>query len=154
MPHTPKLMTSRKSFDVLTKRQRSYNMSRIRGTDTEPEISLRRALRRHGLRLGVSNSKVIGRPDLTHKRAKVAIFVDGCFWHGCPRHMQWPRSNALFWRRKILGNMSRDKSVTKQLVRDGWTVVRIWEHDLPKKLDAWCRRVQITIERKIKRSFA
>src|SRR5687768_10551754 len=104
-------------------------MSRIRGTDTGPEIVLRRALWnlgfRHRRRKGLP-----GRPDLTFSGARVAIFVDGCFWHGCAEHLIWPKNNALFWKQKIRQNIVRDRAISSTLRRDGWSVIRIWEHDI------------------------
>jgi DNA mismatch endonuclease (patch repair protein) len=69
------------------------------------------------------------RADLTFVRAKVAVFVDGCFWHGCPRHATWPKANAGWWRDKIDQNRRRDADTNRQLRRAGWKVIRIWEHE-------------------------
>jgi DNA mismatch endonuclease (patch repair protein) len=66
-------------------------------------------------------------------RAKLAVFVDGCFWHGCPKHATWPKQNAAFWRAKIRGNMARDRAVNRLLKKAGWRVMQIWEHALTKK---------------------
>jgi DNA mismatch endonuclease, patch repair protein len=81
-----------------------------------------------GLRAVRSSGRV--KPDFIFPRLHVAIFVDGCFWHGCPKHMIWPRSRAAFWRKKIEGNRTRDRLVGRELRRAGWTVLRIWEHEL------------------------
>ena len=72
------------------------------------------------------------RPDFIFRQARLAVFVDGCFWHGCPRHGTKPKSNAAFWRKKISRNQARDRLVTRTLRRAGWRVLRIWEHDLPR----------------------
>jgi DNA mismatch endonuclease (patch repair protein) len=69
--------------------------------------------------------------DLVFPRARVAVFVDGCFWHGCPEHGTWPRNNAEFWRAKIEGNVRRDRDTDARLEAEGWTVVRVWEHEAP-----------------------
>lgn len=115
--------------DVLTAKQRSYNMSRIRGKDTKPELLLRKALWAKGLRYRVKN-KLPGRPDIVFPGKKVVVFVDGCFWHGCPEHLIMPKSNSTFWKDKIQGNIKRDARVTAALEKDGWTVLRFWEHEM------------------------
>src|SRR5690348_11864192 len=84
------------SSDVHTPAQRSFNMSRIRGHNTKPEVSLRKALWRLGLRYTL-NSKLPGKPDLVFPKYRTALFVDGCFWHGCSLHMNWPKNRAEFW---------------------------------------------------------
>lgn len=122
--------------DVHTPAQRSYNMSRIRGKDTRPELILRGALWKQGFRYRTS-AKLRGRPDIIFTKAKVVVFVDGCFWHACPKHLIWPKNNAAFWKAKIMGNKLRDKNVTKALKRDGWKVLRLWEHDVRTRLN-WC----------------
>lgn len=109
-------------------------MSRNRGRDTKPEIRLRKACWAIGMRYTL-NAKLLGRPDFIFPVKKVAVFVDGCFWHGCPEHYQAPITRADFWRTKIEKNRARDRHVTDELRAQGWTVVRIWEHvvrsDLP-----------------------
>ena len=113
--------------DVLTKEQRRYCMSRIRGRDTLPEIQLRKALWASGLRYRLRN-KLPGHPDLVFPALKGVVFVDGCFWHCCPEHGVRPTSNAKFWRTKLDANVARDRVVTMKLRSLGWRVVRIWEH--------------------------
>lgn len=115
--------------DVLTPAQRSYCMSRNRGTDTKPEVSLRQALWRLGLRYRVK-SRLPGKPDIVFPGAKTVVFVDGCFWHGCPDHFQQPQQNASFWRTKVERNRARDKQVGDELVASGWRVLRVWEHEV------------------------
>lgn len=75
-------------------------------------------------------------PDFIFPRLRVAVFVDGCFWHGCPRHATQPKTNAKFWRDKIEGNRARDRLVTRQLHRSGWKVIRVWEHELRRRDEA------------------
>lgn len=117
-------------IDVLTPEQRRLNMSRIRGTNTKPERLLRSALHAKGLRYTLHRRDLPGCPDIVFTRRKVAVFVDGCFWHGCPKHSVKPKTNRRFWLEKISANRKRDKKVTKQLRILGWKVVRVWEHDL------------------------
>jgi DNA mismatch endonuclease, patch repair protein len=89
---------------------------------------------------------VTGRPDFVFQGRKVAVFVDGCFWHGCPKHATKPRNNAAFWRRKLAANKARDQLVTRTLRRAGWRVLRVWEHDLPRRGEASIRRIQAALE--------
>jgi DNA mismatch endonuclease (patch repair protein) len=98
--------------------------------DTQCEIGLRRAVYRLRLRYRVDRP-IPGtrrRADLLFARAKVAVFVDGCFWHGCPEHGTWPKSNAEWWHKKIEANRSRDSDTDCKLRALGWTVLRFWEH--------------------------
>lgn len=92
-------------------------------------MALRRACWSAGLRYRV-HYKLPGRPDIAFPRAKLAVFVDGCFWHGCPAHGVSPKNNARFWRDKIRGNVERDARVTKELEALGWRVLRLWEHEI------------------------
>lgn len=121
--------------DVLTPGQRSYCMSMIKGTNTKPEILLRKALWRNGFRYRL-NYKLSGNPDLTFPARRIAVFVDGCFWHGCPRHMTKPKKNSSFWETKLRKNMERDKEVNRILAGMGWNVVRIWEHEIKADIDS------------------
>ena len=108
---------------------------RMRATgqrDTAPELALRSALHCRGLRYRVDVAPVVGlrrRADLVFGRARVAVFVDGCFWHGCPVHATWPRANAAWWRAKIEATRRRDADTNRRLADAGWTVVRVWEHE-------------------------
>jgi len=130
--------------DVLTREQRSYNMSRIRGQNTKPEIILRKALWAAGLRYRIKN-RLPGRPDIVFPSAKVAVFVDGCFWHGCPEHMTWPKNNADFWRQKIQRNMERDKEVGDRLEVLGWKLLRFWEHEIKSNTDSVAKQIDAAI---------
>lgn len=102
-----------------------------RTRDTEAERALRSALFRRGLRFRV-NYKLAGLSrktfDVVFPRAKVAVLVDGCFWHACPLHATWPKANAEWWKNKIGENQRRDLATNEALVAAGWTVVRVWEH--------------------------
>lgn len=118
--------------DVLTSAQRKYCMSRIRGKDTKPEIVLRKLLWAAGSRYRLK-TRLPGRPDIVFPRRKLAIFVDGCFWHGCPKHAVMPKTNRAFWHKKLYRNMERDREVNQQLRKLGWRVVRLWEHQVDKK---------------------
>ena len=114
--------------DVLTPEQRRLNMSRIQGTDTKPEILLRRALHRCGLRYRLYSRDLPGRPDLVFPRYRAVVFVHGCFWHGhcCPA-FRWPKGNSMFWQRKIKRNIERDWQTRQNLLAQGWRVMTVWE---------------------------
>lgn len=105
-----------------------------RERNTRPELEIRSRLHRRGLRFFVQRRVLPGlrrEADIVFPRARVAVFVDGCFWHGCPEHGTWPRHNADFWREKIAANVERDRDTEARLQAAGWTVARIWEHEQP-----------------------
>ncbi len=118
--------------DVLTPKQRTYNMSRIRGKNTVPEIKLRKMLFAAGIRGYRIHYNLPGKPDIVFVKKKIAVFIDGCFWHKCPVDFQEPENRKEFWMKKIQSNVDRDKKVNAQLKNDGWTVIRIWEHEIKK----------------------
>ena len=130
--------------DNLTKEQRSRIMSRIKGRDTKPELVIKPLMRKLGF---LYQPKMYGRPDFANKRMKIAVFVDGCFWHGCPGHYKAPKQNAAYWKAKVANNRRRDKTVNSKLKGRGWKVVRIWEHDIKrnstKNLDKILNRINI-----------
>lgn len=101
--------------------------------DTKPEVALRSALHRRGLRfrkdLPIRLPERIVRPDIVFTRQRLAVFVDGCFWHSCPVHGTSPKANAGYWGPKLQRNVDRDRAVTEQLQAAGWTVLRSWEHE-------------------------
>jgi DNA mismatch endonuclease (patch repair protein) len=122
--------------DVFTKAKRSEVMSRVRSCgNKDTELALAKLLRRHGITGWRRNQQVFGKPDFIFRKARLAVFVDGCFWHGCPKHATKPKNNRAFWRRKLAGNKTRDRAVDRVLRREGWRVVRIWEHELAKKTE-------------------
>lgn len=112
---------------------KSEQMSRVRTRNTAPELLLRRALWTRGLRYRV-HPPLPGKPDFAFPGVHVAVFVDGCFWHGCPVHGSAPKTNAHFWQRKLARNAERDRAVEVELERRGWTVVRVWEHSVESAL--------------------
>jgi DNA mismatch endonuclease (patch repair protein) len=103
-------------------------MSAIHSENTKPEINLRRALWKNGLRYRIHYGKE--KIDIAFPAKRVAVFVDGCFWHGCPIHSHLPKSNKEYWLPKLKKNMERDKENTKRLQEDNWKVLRLWEHEL------------------------
>lgn len=122
-------------------------MRRVRGKNTGLELQYRKALWAAGLRYRL-NSRLFGKPDLVFVRDKVVVFVDGCFWHGCPIHGEIPKSNEAFWAEKILKNILRDAAVTHELTEMGWTVCRVWEHEIKLDLGSCVRQLYETIKKK------
>ncbi|HEV2233703.1 MAG TPA: very short patch repair endonuclease [Terriglobia bacterium] len=141
--------------DVFSKAKRSQVMSRIRGRgNKETELALMRLFRRQGITGWRRHPPVFGRPDFVfvkaqseiplsarndkHGRAldrklKLAVFVDGCFWHNCPKHSNLPRNNRAFWKRKLESNHRRDRLVGRTLRARGWRVLRVWQHELSRR---------------------
>jgi len=111
-------------------------MRRTRQRDTPGELELRSVLHRRGLRFFVDRAPLESdrrrRADIVFPRAKIAVFVDGCFWHGCPEHASWPKKNGEWWRQKIEANRARDRDTDQILRKAGWHVMRVWEHENPE----------------------
>ncbi len=109
---------------------RSEIMSRICSTDTSPEVYLRKALWREGLRYRVNYETPVCKADIVFPLARIAVFVDGCYWHGCPLHYIFPRTHREYWKEKLRNNLERDRRQTMELEKAGWTVLRVWEHEV------------------------
>jgi DNA mismatch endonuclease (patch repair protein) len=127
-------------------------MSRQNSRDTAPEVAVRRLLHASGFRYRV-NVPVPGLPrrtiDIVFPKTKIAVFLDGCFWHGCPQHATHPKANAEWWRVKLDKNMTRDVETTEHLVAQGWTVLRFWEHEA---VDDVAHRIATIVESKRQRA--
>lgn len=118
-------------------------MSRIRSRgNAATELKLASLLRRRKIVGWRRHLSLSGKPDFAFPKEKVAIFVDGCFWHGCPKCYTRPKTNRKFWDKKHEDNMARDKRVSRQLRRQGWKVIRIWQHSLKKSPDACLNRIR------------
>ena len=112
-------------------------VARIRGSgNKDTELRLIALFRAHGITGWRRNARVFGKPDFVFRPAKVAVFVDGCFWHGCPRHATKPANRAEWWAAKLERNAQRDRTVTRTLRAAGWTVLRVWECALTRKRSA------------------
>jgi DNA mismatch endonuclease (patch repair protein) len=123
--------------------KRSLLMARVRRSGTAPELALRRALHRAGYRYRLnSGNSLPGTPDIVLRRFRLAIFVDGCFWHGCPLHGSLPKTNTAFWTAKIIRNQGRDKQVDESLKELGWKVLRVWEHEVQTDTPPVVRRIR------------
>ncbi len=120
-------------MDNRSKEERSRNMAAVKNKDTDIELILRKSLWREGLRYRVSN-KLPGRPDIVFLGKKVAVFCDGCFWHGCPKCREIPDQNREFWVKKIKTNKERDQRVNEQLTAMGWKVLRYWGCEIKNEL--------------------
>lgn len=120
--------------DTLTPRARSERMSRVRAERNEStELRLLKLLRVEGIRGWRRKAALIGKPDFVFRRERVVVFVDGCFWHGCPRHARVPKSRLPFWVPKLGRNKARDRTVNRALRAAGWRVIRVWECTLSAK---------------------
>ena len=135
-------------MDVLTKSQRSKNMKAIKSKDTKMEVKLAKALWAKGYRYRKHNKNVFGKPDLTFKKYKIAIFVDSEFFHG----KDWDKekfrikSNREFWWKKIENNIARDELVNSTLVEKGWIILRFWSKEIKKELESCVAKIEETIE--------
>jgi DNA mismatch endonuclease, patch repair protein len=138
--------------DNMTREQRSRTMSRIRKTDTKPELIVRRLTFSRGLRYRKYAAHLPGKPDLVFATARVAVFVDGDFWHGW-RFGKWEHKlSSEYWRTKIRRNRERDRKNRRRLRNDGWTVVRIWEHEVEANREACVDRIETAVRRNIANS--
>lgn len=117
--------------DVLTKKKRSAVMAAVRSRgNKQTELVLAKLLRANRITGWRRHPSLPGKPDFVFQRQRLAVFVDGCFWHGCPDHCRMPSSNQAYWAPKLAKNKARDKAVTTAMRKRGWRVLRIWEHDL------------------------
>ena len=126
--------------DNLTPEQRSYCMSRIKGKDTGLEMRVRSALHRRGLRFRKHVKDLPGKPDVVFRKARVAVFVDGDFWHGY-RFPSWEDKVSDFWKKKINRNRERDAANHRKLRQMEWTVIRLWQHEVEEDFDACIDRI-------------
>lgn len=125
--------------DIFTKEKRSWIMSRIRSTNTKIDLKMKKILKENKIRFEMY-PKMFGNPDFVLKNKKIIIFCDGDFWHGYKYHEK-KRPAKKFWRDKIERNMQRDKRITRKLRRDGWSVLRFWEHDIEKRTSVCINRI-------------
>lgn len=121
--------------DTFSTQERSEIMRRVKGKNTSLEMKVRSALHRRGLRYRL-NYPLPGKPDIVFVRARLAIFVDSCFWHGCPQHLRMPKSNQDYWSGKIHRNVERDVKTNELYEEIDWHIIRIWEHELKEDFDA------------------
>lgn len=130
-------------MDKISKEDRSKNMSRISSKNTKPEKNLRRALWSAKLRYRIHYGK--DKIDIAFPSKRIAVFVDGCFWHMCKKHSRLPKSNEAYWHPKLKTNVKRDRIKDKLLKKEGWSVIRIWEHDIADNVDRCVARILTTM---------
>lgn len=131
---------------------RRRNMQAIRSRDTKPERLIRRLVHAQGLRYRVAAKPLPGlrrTADMVFRPARVAVFIDGCYWHGCPEHYVPPKTNSGYWSDKVLRNMTRDRDTDQRLTDAGWLVLRFWEHE---PADDCAARIAAEVERRRARS--
>ena len=117
--------------DVFSPQKRSEVMSRIRSKgNAATELRMIALMKESGIKGWRRNSRLMGKPDFVFPKARMALFVDGCFWHGCPKHATRPKQNREFWDTKLARNKARDRDLNRSLKKSGWKVMRIWEHSL------------------------
>ena len=135
-------------MDNLTPEQRKKNMQAIKATGTRIEVSLARSLFAKGYRYRKNDKTVFGKPDLTFKKHKLAIFIDGEFWHGKDWEIRKNnlKSNCEYWLSKIERNINRDKEVNEKLLSEGWRVLRFWGNEIKKDLNNCITKIQKTID--------
>ena len=133
--------------DVFSSRKRSEVMSCIRSRgNKDTELALAKIFRQHGITGRRRNQTIVGKPDFIFPKRKLAVFVDGCFWHHCPTHGTQPKGNRSFWKKKFACNQARARLVNRTLRLEGWRVLRIWEHELARKNEVrLLRRIQRAI---------
>jgi DNA mismatch endonuclease (patch repair protein) len=120
--------------DVFSKGKRSLVMSRIRSRgNKDTELALIRFFRTNQITGWRRHQPLFGKPDFVFPKLRLAVFVDGCFWHSCTLHGTKPKNNAAFWQQKLAVNQERDRVVTRRLKKAGWRVLRLWEHELTRK---------------------
>jgi len=143
---TIKVPRFEESAGFYTTKQRSKTMAKIRGSNSKPELMLRKALWKENIRYRIHRKDLPGRPDLVIEKYQLAIFIDGDFWHGYEWHQRKPKTNQQFWIPKIERNMQRDRFVNHALQSLGYVVMRFWEHEIKQKLDASVNQIKLYIE--------
>ncbi len=125
----------------ISKNKRSEIMKKIKSKDSKIEVEFRKSLWKEGFRYRKNVNKFFGKPDLVLKKYKTVIFIDSCFWHGCRRHRTIPKTNVKYWKNKIERNRQRDREVGNYYRRNGWKVIRIWEHNLKNVLNTTIKKI-------------
>lgn len=134
-------------MDTVSRKIRSAIMARVRSSGNKStELRLIELLKKEHLSGWRRKFNLQGKPDLVFSNSKVAVFIDGCFWHGCSRCYRRPSSRQIYWDAKIARNMARDKNVSKQLRLKKWRVIRIWEHELKKKPEKIINKLKLLLE--------
>ena len=135
-------------MDTVSKRTRSEIMSRVRSKDSKIEINFRKNLWSAGFRYRKNSTKYFGKPDIVLKKYKTVIFIDSCFWHGCKKHCRVPSAHKIYWMKKITRNIARDKEVSKYYKKQGWKIIRVWEHKIKKNAAKSISRIEKALKEK------
>lgn len=120
-------------------------MKAIRSKDTRIENKVVKELRKKNLKFRRNVNSLFGKPDIASKKLKVAIFIDSCFWHGCPYHCRMPVSNVIYWKNKIKRNKQRDKEVNKWYIKNRWKLLRLWEHKIEKNTEQCVKKISAAL---------
>lgn len=134
-------------MDKVSKAIRSKTMSSIHSKDTAIELEIRKRLHKYGLRYRKNVGNLPGKPDIAFLRKRVVVFCDSCFWHGCNKHFRQPKSNQSYWNPKIKRNIERGREIFKKYQKEGWIVLRFWEHDIHSHPDKVTEKIRETINR-------
>ncbi|WUR12470.1 very short patch repair endonuclease [[Empedobacter] haloabium] len=135
------LVLEKVKVDKLSPIARSHLMAKVRNSNTLPELQLRRAMWTIEIRFRLGQRIGRTQPDIVFKRARLAIFIDGCFWHSCPIHGSRPKSNQRFWEKKLTRNVARDRKTTTDLESAEWVVMRFWEHEVDQDAFGCARKI-------------
>ncbi len=131
-------------MDTVTPKKRSEVMRAVKSSDTKIEVAVRSALWKRGLRF-MKKSSLPGKPDIVFKGAKTVVFIDSCFWHGCPEHCRMPKTNRDYWEAKIQRNRARDSEIIRKYQSMEWSAIRIWEHELKANFEKCIERMYLKI---------
>lgn len=134
-------------MDNVSSEVRKRTMQSVKSRNTKLENKIMKALWNNGIRYRKNVKDLVGHPDISIKNKKVVVFVDSCFWHGCPEHCRMPHSNEIYWNKKIANNKERDEIVNKHYADQGWTCVRVWEHELRYHFDFTVTRLVEMIQK-------
>ena len=135
-------------MDNLKPEHRRKNMQNIRYKDTKMEMHVRSALHIKGLRFRKNVTKLIGKPDIVFHKKKIVVFLDSCFWHKCPYHFNIPQTNSEYWIPKLERNKKRAKEVNQKLKKEGWTVLRFWEHQVKNDFENVIEKIYSVVKNK------
>lgn len=125
-------------------------MSGNRGKDTKLELRVRHALWKDGYRYRKNNKRLLGTPDISFPNLKIVVFLDSCYWHGCPTHFKMPKTNTSFWHQKINRNIERDYDISSHYSEEGWILLRFWEHEVKNDLDSVVKTIEYFVNEKKK----
>lgn len=127
--------------DKVSEQVRKKTMQAVKSTGTKLERDVISELWKNGVRFRRNVTDLKGKPDIAIKKYKIVIFIDSCFWHGCELHFRLPKSNVTYWKTKINRNKKRDLEINEHYIRNGWSVLRIWEHQLSKDFDGTIKKI-------------